>query len=66
MYDIALKNGALGGKILGAGGGGFLMVYVPPEKKLAVTGSLISRYRLCNFDFTDRGCSVEMNDGYVF
>lgn len=27
-YDLALKNGALGGKLIGAGGGGFLMFYV--------------------------------------
>ncbi len=26
-YDLALKNGALGGKLIGAGGGGFLMFY---------------------------------------
>ena len=29
VYDIALKNGALGGKILGAGGGGFFLFYCP-------------------------------------
>jgi D-glycero-alpha-D-manno-heptose-7-phosphate kinase len=28
-YDLAMANGALGGKIIGAGGGGFLMLYVP-------------------------------------
>lgn len=33
-YDIALKNGALGGKIIGAGGGGFLMFYSENNKKL--------------------------------
>jgi D-glycero-alpha-D-manno-heptose-7-phosphate kinase len=32
-YDGALKNGALGGKILGAGGGGFFLFYVPIEKR---------------------------------
>ena len=26
-YDHAMKNGALGGKLIGAGGGGFLMIY---------------------------------------
>jgi D-glycero-alpha-D-manno-heptose-7-phosphate kinase len=31
-YDMALKNGALGGKIIGAGGGGFLMLYCPKNK----------------------------------
>jgi len=33
MYNLALKNGALGGKILGAGGGGFLLFYVNDFKK---------------------------------
>lgn len=30
-YEAALAKGALGGKIAGAGGGGFLLVYCPPE-----------------------------------
>ena len=30
-YQIGLDNGALGGKLLGAGGGGFLLFYCPPE-----------------------------------
>ena len=33
-YDIALKNGALGGKLVGAGGGGFLMFMASDRKKL--------------------------------
>jgi D-glycero-alpha-D-manno-heptose-7-phosphate kinase len=33
-YDIAVKNGALGGKLIGAGGGGFLMFYTEDTKKL--------------------------------
>ena len=33
IYEGALKNGALGGKLLGAGGGGFFIFYVPPFKK---------------------------------
>ena len=33
-YDIAKANGALGGKIIGAGGGGFLMFYADDSKKL--------------------------------
>ncbi len=32
-YDKAIKGGALGGKLLGAGGGGFLLFYVPEEKQ---------------------------------
>jgi len=33
-YDIAMQNGALGGKLIGAGGGGFLMFYAEDTKKL--------------------------------
>jgi len=33
MYQRALSNGAVGGKILGAGGGGFMLLFVPPEKQ---------------------------------
>lgn len=32
-YEIAMKNGALGGKLLGAGGGGFLLFYCEEEKQ---------------------------------
>jgi len=32
MYVRALEDGALGGKLLGAGGGGFLLLFAPPEK----------------------------------
>ena len=33
-YDLALKNGAIGGKLIGAGGGGFLMFYTENKMKL--------------------------------
>lgn len=33
-YDLALKNGALGGKMIGAGGGGFLMFYTEDKARL--------------------------------
>lgn len=42
MYRLALENGATGGKILGAGGGGFLLLYVPPEKQNRVKKALSS------------------------
>jgi len=31
-YETARRNGAIGGKILGAGGGGFLLLFAPPER----------------------------------
>jgi D-glycero-alpha-D-manno-heptose-7-phosphate kinase len=33
-YDVAMKNGALGGKLIGAGGGGFLIFYTEDTKNL--------------------------------
>lgn len=33
-YDLALKNGAIGGKVIGAGGGGFLMFYTEEKTRL--------------------------------
>jgi len=40
FYNAAKKAGALGGKILGAGGGGFLLLYVPARKKKNVRAAL--------------------------
>jgi D-glycero-alpha-D-manno-heptose-7-phosphate kinase len=33
-YDLAMRNGALGGKLIGAGGGGFLMFYAEDKRRL--------------------------------
>ena len=40
MYEAARRAGATGGKITGAGGGGFLLLYCPPEKREAVRTAL--------------------------
>lgn len=40
IYDAALSNGALGGKLLGAGGSGFLLLIVPPDRQAALRESL--------------------------
>jgi D-glycero-alpha-D-manno-heptose-7-phosphate kinase len=39
-YEIALRNGALGGKLLGAGGGGFMLFYVPVKQQQQVIRAL--------------------------
>ena len=36
IYDVAIAKGALGGKLLGAGGGGFILLYVEPERQAAI------------------------------
>lgn len=40
VYDTARKNGALWGKILGAGGGGFFLIFAPPEKQNGIREAL--------------------------
>jgi D-glycero-alpha-D-manno-heptose-7-phosphate kinase len=40
IYETARRAGAVGGKITGAGGGGFILLYVPYEKQLAVRKAL--------------------------
>jgi D-glycero-alpha-D-manno-heptose-7-phosphate kinase len=40
LYELARRNGAIGGKITGAGGGGFLLLYVPYDKQPSVRKAL--------------------------
>lgn len=40
IYDAAISAGALGGKVLGAGGGGFMLFYAPPERHADIEKSL--------------------------
>ncbi len=56
IYDTAIANGALGGKILGAGGGGFFMFFVPPFQQYRVFDEMASRgYRCERVMFEDGG-----------
>lgn len=55
-YETAMKNGALGGKLLGAGGGGFLLFYCPPERQEQLRVAL--RLRAFPFSFEKDGTSV--------
>ena len=52
IYDDGLKNGAIGGKLLGAGGGGFLLFYVKHENKKKfvkkMKNNLILDFKLTN------------------
>ena len=57
MYEAGKAAGALGGKVLGAGGGGFLLLYVPEEKQDAVRRRL-KEYRQVEFDFEDEGSRI--------
>ena len=46
IYERAIKAGALGGKIAGAGGGGFLLLYVPPANQDRVRHALSDLHEL--------------------
>lgn len=57
IYAKALSAGALGGKLLGAGGGGFLLFYVPVEKQKRVRRAL-SELLLVPFKFETVGTEI--------
>jgi D-glycero-alpha-D-manno-heptose-7-phosphate kinase len=61
MYEDALKAGALGGKLLGAGGGGYLLLYVPTRHHVSVLEKL-KDYQNFVFNFTDKGSSIVYSD----
>ena len=61
LYDEAIRHGALGGKLLGAGGGGFLLVYMKNEN----AKKFFKRYKnIINvpFNFTKDGSQVILNN----
>ena len=57
LYDIALKAGALGGKLLGAGGGGFLLFYCEKDKQPALVKAL-ELLMVVPFNFENEGSQV--------
>ena len=59
IYETALAKGALGGKILGAGGGGFLLFYVPESRRNDVKKALRNLIHV-PFKFDDQGCQMVM------
>lgn len=57
LYETGIQAGALGGKLLGAGSGGFLVFYVQPEKQQAVKEAM-KDYMYIPFEFEDGGTRV--------
>lgn len=57
MYETGLANGAIGGKLLGAGGGGFMLFFCEPEKQPQLLSSL-KGYLHIPFRFEDNGSQV--------
>ena len=64
IYEAAIAAGAWGGKVSGAGGGGFMIFTVDPVKKLNLI-NVLNRFngKVLNFHFSDNGCqSWRIND----
>jgi D-glycero-alpha-D-manno-heptose-7-phosphate kinase len=63
-YELARSTGAISGKLTGAGGGGFLMLYCEPAYKQAVTCALEAKgLKRMGFRFERMGARVLMNAG---
>ena len=57
MYNAAINAGAIGGKILGAGGGGFMLLYVKDDNKAKVREAL-KDYREVPFKVDSEGSRI--------
>ncbi|MGE4131809.1 MAG: kinase [Bdellovibrionales bacterium] len=57
IYETGMKNGAVGGKLLGAGGGGFVLLFVPPEHQQQVRASL-SQFIQVHFGYDSLGTNI--------
>jgi len=57
VYDRARKAGATGGKLLGAGGGGFMLLFVEPERRAAVVRAL-DKLLVVPFQFERGGTQI--------
>ena len=57
IYSLGKKNGALGGKLLGAGAGGFLLFYVKQDKRNKLIKAL-KNYSCVDFNFINFGSTV--------
>lgn len=55
IYDLAMANGAWGGKVLGAGGGGYFMFFAPPFDRYRLTRALELRGLVCERLLLDDG-----------
>jgi D-glycero-alpha-D-manno-heptose-7-phosphate kinase len=66
FYGVAREHGALGGKITGAGGGGFLLLYTEPTCQEAVRTALQGEgLQEMAFAFDSQGAQVIVNDPFI-
>jgi len=57
MYETAMKSGALGGKIVGAGGGGYLLLYAPMKNHSKLEEAM-TKYKKLDFNFENEGSKL--------
>lgn len=65
FYETARQAGAIGGKILGAGGGGFLLVFAAPDKQPAIKKALSSLIHI-PFAFENEGSHIIFHENSRF
>ena len=66
LYRIAKENGAVGGKITGAGGGGFMLLYCErPQQEAVRQGLAAAGAREMTFQFDSKGAQVIVNDPFI-
>ena len=58
LYDTAIRAGAIGGKISGAGGGGFLLFCVPPDRQPSFVREMSDHCVHVPFSFVDHGSQI--------
>ena len=61
MYDLGLRNGALGGKLLGAGSAGYILFYLPTKKKKNFLKKF-EKFITIPFKFENKGSEIIFND----
>jgi D-glycero-alpha-D-manno-heptose-7-phosphate kinase len=66
LYTLARERGALGGKITGAGGGGFLLLYCEPDLQAGVREAMRQRdIQEMTFGFDMQGAQAIVNDPFI-
>ena len=61
VYNLGIKNGALGGKLLGAGGAGFFLFYLPKNKR-EIFLNAFKKFVCIPFKFEQEGSTIIFNE----